>query len=71
MSDKYISMTDVGLCMVCQKKKDRRYGVCFECSEFVVTGSGHAWDTRNPDTKWPVSESGKLLAARKGDDDER
>lgn len=64
MIDKYISMTDIGPCMVCQKEEDRRYGVCFDCSEHVVTGGGCAWDTRNPDTKWPVSQSGKLLVAR-------
>jgi len=57
-----IGREDWGNCLVCGKHQDRRYGVCFDCSDYVKTDSKYAWDVRNPQKRWRVSSQGKLLA---------
>jgi hypothetical protein len=52
----YITNEDWGECMVCKKRDDRRYKVCFDCSDFVVTDGFDAWDTRKPEVRWEVKK---------------
>jgi len=50
----YTTNEDWGNCMVCVKFDDRRFKVCFDCADFVVTKDGYAWDTRHPENRWPI-----------------
>lgn len=58
----YVSIADIGECKVCGERKDRRYGTCFGCSEYVVVEMVSAvtrklWDVRNPSNHWYFSEN--------------
>ncbi|MHA2253845.1 MAG: hypothetical protein ACXAD7_26060, partial [Candidatus Kariarchaeaceae archaeon] len=50
--DSYVIIEHWGHCQICGKYDDLRYGVCFNCSDNVVTNGTEAWDTRNPSNRW-------------------
>lgn len=41
-----------GPCQVCGEVHDRRFGVCFGCSDFVKSDGIAAWDVRDPKKWW-------------------
>lgn len=50
----YVTAEDWGDCKACGKHDDRRYGVCFDCADLVVTDGSFAWVDTEPEHKWKV-----------------
>lgn len=41
-------------CFICDKKKDLRYGCCFDCADFAVSDNRYVWDVRKPSIKYKL-----------------
>lgn len=60
MTNVYIVREQIGHCKICGKEDDLRFGVCFECADYVdgeqiSPGKHRLWDCRNPANSWEVS----------------
>jgi len=61
MTDVYVSIAQIGNCKVCSKEDDLRFGVCFDCCDYVhgeqISPTTHKlWDSRNPTNVWFATE---------------
>jgi len=60
----YVSIAQMGNCMICGEHQDLRCGACFDCSdkvsgELVRPGVHKLWETNNPLNEWFYYEDGQ------------
>lgn len=57
MTDHYVSMAQIGDCLVCKQREDLRCGVCFDCVAkvdgiLISPGLHKLWERGNPSNNW-------------------
>lgn len=74
----YVARDNIGICQVCGREDDLRFGCCFGCADHVSGKAVHLlWDRRNPEKRWLCGDGGgviehsealELLLKAKGDE---